>query len=180
MYDELCWNLINVIGYLFDLLFKLMGGDGYFVDVDVFCGCVVFVYFGYMYCFDVCFEIFVWLMEVLVKFGLQVDDVCILFVFVDFVCDMLQVMQFYVVVFDVVYVCGLIGIDGQIELLVKCYCVVYQMEKCDLFGGYEVMYSLVVYIFDVIGCVCLFVIDCDLFDVIVVDVCWIIDIVFMI
>lgn len=159
---------IQVIGYMLDLDFNLVNDQGKLVIGVDYCGKVVLLYFGYIYCFDVCLFIFVYLYVVMQWFGLFVDGVCILFVLVDLVCDMFEVMYVYVNVFDKCVV-GLIGKFSDIEVLSKCYCFVFSCEFDLGDGNYEVSYSLVIYIFDVQGYVCLLFISVDLQDDLVYD-----------
>lgn len=139
------------------VLFDMSGKVCMFVD---FKGKVVVMFFGYMYCLDVCLIMMVELFEVLKQFGLDVVKcVQVLFVIVDLECDMLVLFGQYVFVFDLLFI-GLWLVDEvQFKKVMKDFCVYYVKVFGKMFGSYMMDYMVVSYVFDCDGKLCLFVCD---------------------
>lgn len=72
------------------------------VGFDLFLGNVFMVFFGFIYCLDVCliilFDIFGWFDEV----GEDVVDLNVVFIMIDLECDIVVVMEEYVSYFYLV------------------------------------------------------------------------------
>lgn len=141
------WALTDIKGYLPDLAFKLQTAGDRTVTAADYQGKVVVLYFGYTHCPDVCPMTLGRLAEAVRDLGDEAKDVQIVFVSVDPYRDTPALLEQYAKAFSPRAV-GVTGKPAEIERLAKVYRVAYEREKPDGDGGYEVMHSKAVYLFD--------------------------------
>jgi len=142
-----------VRGFLPDLRFTLVGGDGATVTQDAFRGKAVMLFFGYANCPDICPTTMVQLAQVLQNLGDRAEDARVLFVSVDPHRDTPEILQAYVQAFDSRAI-GLTGSARQIADVARRYRVSFQIDKPapgDDANTYAVAHSRGIYFFDAQG-----------------------------
>lgn len=68
------------------------------------------VFFGFIYCFDVCLIMFLDILGWFDDLGDEVDEMNVVFIMVDFECDIVEMMVEYVGYFYLV-ICGWMGLE---------------------------------------------------------------------
>ena len=154
------WELTDITGHLPDLAFSLQTKGDHPLTATDFRGEVVLLYFGYLHCPDVCPLTMARLAGVVRQLGAPAGKVKVLFVSVDPRRDTPDATDTYARAFSPEAV-GATGSSAQIEELAKKYRVAYQAEKPDASGGYDVMHSKAVYVFDGRGRARLLITDTD-------------------
>ena len=144
-------KLVDVSGHLPDLALDLTTAGGKRLDQSAFKGDVTLVYFGYTHCPDVCPETLGKLAEATARLGDAAKRVKVLFISVDPKRDTPALLGRYVNAFDAHHDVGATGSDADIMALAQRYRVAYQLEAPRPDGGYEVIHSSAVYIFDAKG-----------------------------
>jgi len=140
----------TVRGFLPDLRFTLIGGDGATVTQNDFRGKGVMLFFGYANCPDICPTTMVQLAQVMQALGDTADQVRVVFVSVDPHRDTPEILQAYVQAFDRNAI-GLTGSPRQIADVARRYRVSFQIGKPapgDDENRYEVAHSRGIFFFD--------------------------------
>lgn len=136
---DLIGGLINLVLYIGECVIEV-----------IFKGVLILIYFGFIYCLDICFGMMV---VVNCVYDFLLDGVVLLqmlLIIVDFECDMLEVMVVYVEmqVFLDNFV-GLIGSKEDIEVVVEVFIVQYEwIEMLDSLVEYIMDYIFLFYFMD--------------------------------
>ena len=124
--------------------------DGKLVTDADYRGQVVFLYFGYTFCPDVCPTTLVNLAQILGHLGPDAQQVRVLFVTVDPQRDTLAVLAAYVKNFAA-QIDGLRGTPDQLASLARRYRLVYSVTPQTKDHPYEVTHASATYVFDKSG-----------------------------
>ncbi len=124
--------------------------DGRRVTAADFQGRTVMLYFGYMFCPDICPTTLGNLVAVLDRLGPLAEQARILFVTVDPDRDSLELLRRYTAQFSPL-VLGLRGTPDELTALARRYRVAYSVEPASPGHPYEVTHSTAVYVFDAGG-----------------------------
>ena len=145
------WHSTDMTGVLPALDFTITrASDGKTVTAADYKGKVVFLYFGYTYCPDVCPTTLLNITLMLKALGQQADNVRVLFVTVDPNRDTPANLKQYGDAFAP-QVVGLRGTPDQLATLAKRYRVAYSVEPESPGHPYEVTHSTAAYVFDRTG-----------------------------
>jgi len=125
----------------------MRASDGTPTDAEEYRGRVIFLYFGYTNCPDVCPATLANLSDVLHKLGPDAEKVRVLFVSVDPDRDTLPVLKKYVEAFAP-QIEGLRGTQDQLAGLARRYRVAYSVTKTP---QYQVTHTSAVFVFDETG-----------------------------
>jgi len=142
------WHATDITGSMPRLEFSMMrASDGTPTDAEEYRGRVIFLYFGYTNCPDVCPATLANLSDVLHKLGPDAEKVRVLFVSVDPDRDTLPVLKKYVEAFAP-QIEGLRGTQDQLAGLARRYRVAYSVTKTP---QYQVTHTSAVFVFDETG-----------------------------
>lgn len=149
------FNGIDVTGASYAQALHLKDVDGRVRDLSEFKGKVVFVFFGFTQCPDVCPTTMAELAEVRRRLGPDGDKVQGVFVSVDPERDTPEVLKAYLQAMDPSFV-GLTGTPDEIKAAAHEFKIFYQKVKAPQ-GGYTFDHTAGAYLFDPAGNVRLFV-----------------------
>lgn len=142
------WETKNITGLMPQLKFHLTEANrDVAVQAKDYRGHVLFVYFGYTHCPDVCPLTLSRLKSVVAKLGELAQQVQVLFISIDPGRDKLPELKRYTEFFGP-QVVGLRGDQAELRALTKRYRVTYGYDKPDAHGNYSVSHSSAVYVFD--------------------------------
>ena len=142
------WHATNITGAMPRLAFAMTrASDGTAVTAEEYRGRVIFLYFGYTNCPDVCPTTLANLADVLHKLGPDAEKVRVLFVTVDPDRDGLPVLKRYAAAFAP-QVEGLRGTPNRLADLARRYRVAYSVTTKP---EYQVMHTSAVFVFDETG-----------------------------
>lgn len=141
------WHANDISGAMPDLQFALIGPDENEVSAESLQGEPVLVFFGFTQCPDVCPTTLTQLKVVINKLGQDADQIKVLLVSVDPARDTPAVMKAYAAGFGP-WLLGLTGTEANIDALRNRYGVYSSMQSSDEQGGYNVMHTPAVFVFD--------------------------------
>jgi protein SCO1/2 len=145
---------VDITGAEYANAFTLPDFDGHTRSLADFKGKVVFVFFGYTQCPDVCPTTMAELAEVRRRLGPEGDKVQGVFVTVDPERDTPEILKAYLQGMDKTFV-GLRGTADQTEAVTRAFKVFYQ--KVPTKDGYTMDHTAGAYVFDPEGRIRLFV-----------------------
>ena len=148
------FNGVDITGATYAQKLKLKDFDGRMRDLSEFKGKVVFVFFGFTQCPDVCPTTMAELAELRRRLGPDGEKVQGVFVSVDPERDTPEVLKGYLTAMDPSFV-GLTGSPDEIKAVAKEFKVFYQKVETPS-GGYTIDHTAGSYIFDPQGQVRLF------------------------
>lgn len=148
------FNGVDITGATYAQKLRLKDVDGRLRDLSEFKGKVVFVFFGFTQCPDVCPTTMAELAELRRRLGPDGDKVQGVFVSVDPERDTPQVLKGYLQAMDPSFV-GLTGSSEEIQAVSREFKVFYQKVETPS-GGYTIDHTAGSYIFDPKGQVRLF------------------------
>ena len=149
------FNAVDITGAEYARQFSLKDFDGRPRNLAEFKGKVVFVFFGFTQCPDVCPTTLAELAEVRRRLGPDGQRVQGVFISVDPARDTPQVLKGYLQAMDPSFV-GLTGTPEQIEAVAREFKVFYQKVPTSA-GNYTLDHTAGAYVFDPEGHVRLFV-----------------------
>lgn len=152
---KLSFNAVDITGAEYARKLSLKDVDGRQRDLAEFKGKVVFVFFGFTQCPDVCPTTMAELAEVRRRLGADGDRVQGVFISIDPARDTPQVLKAYLQAMDPSFV-GLTGSNDQIEAAAREFKVFYQKVPTSE-GNYTMDHTAGAYVFDPEGHVRLFV-----------------------
>lgn len=152
---KLSFNAVDITGAEYARKLSLKDVDGRQRDLAEFKGKVVFVFFGFTQCPDVCPTTMAELAEVRRRLGADGDRVQGVFISIDPARDTPQVLKAYLQAMDPSFV-GLTGSNEQIEAAAREFKVFYQKVPTSE-GNYTMDHTAGAYVFDPEGHVRLFV-----------------------
>lgn len=152
---KLSFNAVDITGAEYARKLSLKDVDGRQRDLAEFKGKVVFVFFGFTQCPDVCPTTMAELAEVRRRLGADGDRVQGVFISIDPARDTPQVLKAYLQAMDPSFV-GLTGSSEQIEAAAREFKVFYQKVPTSE-GNYTMDHTAGAYVFDPEGHVRLFV-----------------------
>lgn len=153
--EALHFNAVDITGAAYAKQLSLKDVDGKVRSLDEFKGKVVFLFFGYTQCPDVCPTTMSDLTAVRKKLGADGDRVQGVFVTVDPERDKPEVLKAYLAAMDPSFV-GLHGSLAETEAAAKEFKVFYQKVE-GREGGYTIDHTAGAFVFDPQGQVRLFV-----------------------
>lgn len=148
------FNGVDITGATYAQQLRLKDVDGRLRDLTEFKGKVVFVFFGFTQCPDVCPTTMAELAELRRRLGPDADKVQGVFVSVDPERDTPEVLKGYLQAMDPSFV-GLTGSPDEIKAVARDFKVFYQKVETPS-GGYTIDHTAGSYIFDPQGQVRLF------------------------
>jgi protein SCO1/2 len=148
------FHAVDITGAEYANAFTLPDFDGHTRSLADFKGKVVFVFFGYTQCPDVCPTTMAELAEVRRRLGPEGDKVQGVFVTVDPERDTPEILKAYLQGMDKTFV-GLRGTADQTEAVTRAFKVFYQ--KVPTKDGYTMDHTAGAYVFDPEGRIRLFV-----------------------
>lgn len=151
---ELKFNGVDITGAAYAQKLRLKDFDGRMRQLSEFKGKVVFVFFGFTQCPDVCPTTMTELAELRRRLGPDGHKVQGVFVSVDPERDTPEVLKGYLTAMDPSFV-GLTGSPDEIKAVAKEFKVFYQKVETPS-GGYTIDHTAGSYIFDPQGQVRLF------------------------
>ena len=152
---KLSFNAVDITGAEYARKLSLKDVDGRQRDLAEFKGKVVFVFFGFTQCPDVCPTTMAELAEVRRRLGADGERVQGVFISIDPARDTPQVLKAYLQAMDPSFV-GLTGTPEQIEAAAREFKVFYQKVPTSE-GNYTMDHTAGAYVFDPEGHVRLFV-----------------------
>lgn len=152
---QLSFNGVDITGAEYARKLSLKDVDGRQRDLAEFKGKVLFVFFGFTQCPDVCPTTMAELAEVRRRLGPDGDRVQGIFISIDPARDTPQVLKAYLQAMDPSFV-GLTGSNEQIEAAAREFKVFYQKVPTSE-GNYTMDHTAGAYVFDPEGHVRLFV-----------------------
>ena len=152
---KLSFNSVDITGAEYARKLSLKDVDGRQRDLAEFKGKVLFVFFGFTQCPDVCPTTMSELAEVRRRLGPDGDRVQGIFISIDPARDTPQVLKAYLHAMDPSFV-GLTGTPEQIEAAAREFKVFYQKVPTSA-GNYTMDHTAGAYVFDPDGQVRLFV-----------------------
>ena len=152
---KLSFNAVDITGAEYARKLSLKDFDGRQRDLAEFKGKVVFVFFGFTQCPDVCPTTMAELAEVRRRLGPDGERVQGVFISIDPARDTPQVLKGYLQAMDPSFV-GLTGSNEQIEAAAREFKVFYQKVPTSE-GNYTMDHTAGAYVFDPEGHVRLFV-----------------------
>lgn len=152
---KLSFNAVDITGAEYARKLSLKDVDGRQRDLAEFKGKVVFVFFGFTQCPDVCPTTMAELAEVRRRLGPDGERVQGVFISIDPARDTPQVLKGYLQAMDPSFV-GLTGSNEQIEAAAREFKVFYQKVPTSE-GNYTMDHTAGAYVFDPEGHVRLFV-----------------------
>jgi protein SCO1/2 len=152
---KLSFNAVDITGAEYARKLSLKDFDGRQRDLAEFKGKVLFVFFGFTQCPDVCPTTMAELAEVRRRLGADGERVQGVFVSIDPARDTPQVLKAYLQAMDPSFV-GLTGSNEQIEAAAREFKVFYQKVPTSE-GNYTMDHTAGAYVFDPEGHVRLFV-----------------------
>lgn len=152
---KLSFNAVDITGAEYARKLSLKDVDGRQRDLAEFKGKVLFVFFGFTQCPDVCPTTMAELAEVRRRLGADGDRVQGIFISIDPARDTPQVLKAYLQAMDASFV-GLTGSNEQIEAAAREFKVFYQKVPTSE-GNYTMDHTAGAYVFDPEGHVRLFV-----------------------
>ena len=152
---KLSFNSVDITGAEYARKLSLKDVDGRQRDLAEFKGKVLFVFFGFTQCPDVCPTTMSELAEVRRRLGPDGDRVQGIFISIDPARDTPQVLKAYLNAMDPSFV-GLTGTSEQIEAAAREFKVFYQKVPTSA-GNYTMDHTAGAYVFDPDGQVRLFV-----------------------
>ena len=152
--EALHFNAVDITGAAYAKHLSLKDVDGKVRSLDEFKGKVVFLFFGYTQCPDVCPTTMSDLSAVRKKLGADGDRVQGVFVTVDPERDKPEVLKAYLAAMDPSFV-GLHGSLAETEAAAKAFKVFYQKVE-GREGGYTIDHTAGAFVFDTQGQVRLF------------------------
>lgn len=152
---KLSFNAVDITGAEYARKLSLKDVDGRQRDLAEFKGKVLFVFFGFTQCPDVCPTTMAELAEVRRRLGPDGDRVQGIFISIDPARDTPQVLKAYLQAMDPSFV-GLTGSNEQIEAAAREFKVFYQKVPTSE-GNYTMDHTAGAYVFDPEGHVRLFV-----------------------
>jgi protein SCO1/2 len=142
------WHATDITGTVGSLAFSMTrANDGKAVTQADYTGRPTLLYFGYVYCPDVCPLTLANLHRAIVQAGASPKDARILFVTVDPHRDTLSVLKRYAAAFGP-EVDALRGTPDQLSALARRYRVAYSVTPAAAGQPYDVTHSSGVYVFD--------------------------------
>ena len=153
--EALHFNAVDITGAAYAKQLSLKDVDGKARSLEEFKGKVVFLFFGYTQCPDVCPTTMSDLSAVRKKLGADGDRVQGVFVTVDPERDKPEVLKAYLAAMDPSFV-GLHGSLAETEAAAKAFKVFYQKVE-GREGGYTIDHTAGAFVFDPQGQVRLFV-----------------------
>ena len=153
--EALHFNAVDITGAAYAKQLSLKDIDGKVRSLEEFKGKVVFLFFGYTQCPDVCPTTMSDLTAVRKKLGADGDRVQGVFVTVDPERDKPEVLKAYLAAMDPSFV-GLHGSLAETEAAAKAFKVFYQKVE-GREGGYTIDHTAGAFVFDPQGQVRLFV-----------------------
>ena len=154
--SALSFNAVDITGAKYARQLQLTDVDGKPRSLADFKGKVVFLFFGYTQCPDVCPTTMAELAAVRKKLGADGDQIQGVFVTVDPDRDTPQVLKAYLGTMDPSFV-GLTGTREQIDAATKDFKVFYQKVPGKAEGSYTIDHTAGAFVFDRDGQVRLFV-----------------------
>ena len=148
------FNGVDITGAKYAQQLRLKDVDGRLRELSEFKGKVVFVFFGFTQCPDVCPTTMAELAELRRRLGADGDKVQGVFISVDPERDTPQVLKSYLQAMDPSFV-GLTGSEEEIKAASREFKVFYQKVETPS-GGYTIDHTAGSYIFDPQGQVRLF------------------------
>jgi len=152
---KLSFNAVDITGAEYARKLSLKDVDGRQRDLAEFKGKVLFVFFGFTQCPDVCPTTMAELAEVRRRLGADGERVQGIFISIDPARDTPQVLKAYLQAMDPSFV-GLTGSNEQIEAAAREFKVFYQKVPTSE-GNYTMDHTAGAYVFDPEGHVRLFV-----------------------
>ncbi len=152
---KLNFNAVDITGAEYARKLSLKDVDGRQRDLAEFKGKVIFVFFGFTQCPDVCPTTMAELAEVRRRLGADGERVQGVFISIDPARDTPQVLKAYLQAMDPSFV-GLTGSNEQIEAAAREFKVFYQKVPTSE-GNYTMDHTAGAYVFDPEGHVRLFV-----------------------
>lgn len=152
---KLSFNAVDITGAEYARKLSLKDVEGRQRDLAEFKGKVVFVFFGFTQCPDVCPTTMAELAEVRRRLGADGERVQGVFISIDPARDTPQVLKAYLQAMDPSFV-GLTGSNEQIEAAAREFKVFYQKVPTSE-GNYTMDHTAGAYVFDPDGHVRLFV-----------------------
>lgn len=152
---KLSFNAVDITGAEYARKLSLKDFDGRQRDLAEFKGKVLFVFFGFTQCPDVCPTTMAELAEVRRRLGADGDRVQGVFISIDPARDTPQVLKAYLQAMDPSFI-GLTGTNEQIEAAAREFKVFYQKVPTSE-GNYTMDHTAGAYVFDPEGHVRLFV-----------------------
>lgn len=152
---KLSFNAVDITGAEYARKLSLKDFDGRQRDIAEFKGKVVFVFFGFTQCPDVCPTTMAELAEVRRRLGADGDRVQGVFISIDPARDTPQVLKAYLQAMDPSFI-GLTGSNEEIEAAAREFKVFYQKVPTSE-GNYTMDHTAGAYVFDPEGHVRLFV-----------------------
>ncbi len=152
---KLSFNAVDITGAEYARQLSLKDVDGRQRDLAEFKGKVLFVFFGFTQCPDVCPTTMAELAEVRRRLGADGERVQGIFISIDPARDTPQVLKAYLQAMDPSFV-GLTGSNEQIEAAAREFKVFYQKVPTSE-GNYTMDHTAGAYVFDPEGHVRLFV-----------------------
>lgn len=152
---KLSFNAVDITGAEYGRKLSLKDFDGRQRDLAEFKGKVVFVFFGFTQCPDVCPTTMAELAEVKRRLGADGERVQGVFISIDPARDTPQVLKGYLQAMDPSFV-GLTGTPEQIEAAAREFKIFYQKVPTSE-GNYTMDHTAGAYVFDPEGHVRLFV-----------------------
>jgi protein SCO1/2 len=149
------FNAVDITGADYARSLSLKDFDGRQRDLAEFKGKVIFVFFGFTQCPDVCPTTMAELAEVRRRLGADGDRVQGVFISIDPARDTPQVLKGYLQAMDPSFI-GLTGTPEQIEAAAREFKVFYQKVPTSE-GNYTMDHTAGAYVFDPEGHVRLFV-----------------------
>jgi protein SCO1/2 len=144
-------DVTNIGGVMPDLRFAMTrANDDRPVGARDYLGKIVILYFGYTHCPDECPATLANLASALRPLGAREHAIKVLFATVDPRRDSLSALKSYVSAFAP-EIDGLRGSDDAIAALARRYRVLYAQSPASNGGGYAVMHSDSVFVFDAQG-----------------------------
>lgn len=141
------WNSTDIKGFMPDLAFSLVDGQGRAATAEDFRGRICLLYFGFTHCHGICPTTLATLASAVRELGAQSDRVRVLFVSVDPRRDTPEVLDRYRLRFGPQTV-ALTGDLPALTSLAKRYRVAFGYGEPDADGDYMVNHSNAVFAFD--------------------------------